>query len=81
MKYEQVDLADSLPPQFLAALPRRLDCPAGNKSWFIILPKVETRGFPIHALWPHARHMTPKVRVVVDELASRFLLEPPWDRN
>ncbi|RRD21309.1 LysR family transcriptional regulator [Brucellaceae bacterium VT-16-1752] len=46
-----------------------------------ILPKVETRGFPIHALWPHARHMTPKVRVVVDELASRFLPEPPWDRH
>lgn len=44
-----------------------------------ILPEIETRGFPIHALWPHARHMAPKVRVVVDELVNRFLPEPPWD--
>jgi DNA-binding transcriptional LysR family regulator len=46
-----------------------------------MLPDVETRGFPIHALWPHARHMAPKVRVAVDELASRFLPEPPWDNS
>ncbi|WP_266064061.1 LysR family transcriptional regulator [Brucella intermedia] len=44
-----------------------------------ILPGIETRGFPIHALWPHARHLAPKVRVVVDELASCFLPEPPWN--
>ncbi len=44
-----------------------------------ILPAVETRGFPIHALWPHARHMAPKVRVVVDELVGRFVTEPLWD--
>lgn len=46
-----------------------------------ILPEIETRGFPIHALWPHARHMAPKVRVVVDELVNRFLPEPPWDMS
>jgi DNA-binding transcriptional LysR family regulator len=46
-----------------------------------VLPEIETRGFPIHALWPHARQMSPKVRVVVDELASRFLARPPWTRN
>lgn len=46
-----------------------------------ILPEIETRGFPIHALWPHARHMAPKVRVVVDELASCFLPQPPWDNG
>ncbi|MBB4955967.1 DNA-binding transcriptional LysR family regulator [Agrobacterium vitis] len=44
-----------------------------------MLPNIETRGFPIHALWPHVRHLAPKVRVVVDELASRFLPEPPWN--
>lgn len=44
-----------------------------------LLPDIKTRGFPIHALWPHARHMAPKVRVVVDELASSFLPEPPWN--
>lgn len=43
-----------------------------------VLSDIETRGFPIHALWPHTRHMSPKVRVVVDELVSRFLPEPPW---
>lgn len=44
-----------------------------------ILPNIETRGFPIYALWPHARHLAPKVRVVVDELASWFLPAPPWN--
>jgi DNA-binding transcriptional LysR family regulator len=44
-----------------------------------VLPGTPTRGFPIHALWPHARQMSPKIRVVVDELANRFLPEPPWD--
>lgn len=46
-----------------------------------VLPEVRTHGFPIHALWPHTRHMSPKIRVVVDELVKRFLPEPPWERN
>ncbi|WP_315810810.1 LysR family transcriptional regulator [Bradyrhizobium sp. SZCCHNR3107] len=46
-----------------------------------VLPEVTTRGFPIHALWPQTRQMSPKVRVVVDELVNRFLPEPPWDRG
>ncbi|WP_315769622.1 MULTISPECIES: LysR family transcriptional regulator [unclassified Bradyrhizobium] len=46
-----------------------------------VLPEIATRGFPIHALWPHTRQMSPKVRVVVDELVERFLPEPPWDRR
>jgi DNA-binding transcriptional LysR family regulator len=46
-----------------------------------ILPEIDTRGFPIHALWPQARHMAPKVRFVVDEIVKRFLPEPPWDRR
>ncbi len=46
-----------------------------------VLPDIATRGFPIHALWPHARQMSPKIRVVVDELVERFLPEPPWDRR
>lgn len=44
-----------------------------------VLPKITTRGFPIHALWPQARQTSPKVRVVVDELVNRFLPKPPWD--
>lgn len=46
-----------------------------------VLPDFKTRGFPIHALWPHARHMSPKIRIVVDELVSRFLPKPPWERS
>ncbi|OLP54397.1 LysR family transcriptional regulator [Rhizobium rhizosphaerae] len=58
-----------------------IDDHLGNSRLIPILPEIETRGFPINALWPHARHMAPKVRVVVDELVNRFLPEPPWDMS
>jgi len=44
-----------------------------------LLPEIATQGFSIHALWPQTRQLAPKVRVVVDELVSRFLPRPPWD--
>lgn len=44
-----------------------------------VLPAARTQGFPIHALWPQTRHMSPKVRVVVDEMVSSFHPEPPWN--
>jgi DNA-binding transcriptional LysR family regulator len=44
-----------------------------------VLPGITTQGFSIHALWPQTRQVAPKVRVVVDELVSRFLPRPPWD--
>ena len=43
-----------------------------------VLPQVATRGFPIHAVWPRSRHVSPRVRVVVDELVGRFQPTPPW---
>ena len=43
-----------------------------------VLPEARTLGFPIHALWPQSRHLSAKVRVVVDELVSHFLPSPPW---
>jgi DNA-binding transcriptional LysR family regulator len=46
-----------------------------------VLPQIQTRGFPIHALWPQSRLTAPKVRVVIDELVARFLPEPPWNKN
>lgn len=46
-----------------------------------VLPQVPTRGYPIHAVWPRARHIAPKVRVVIDELVGRFLPEPPWNQG
>jgi DNA-binding transcriptional LysR family regulator len=44
-----------------------------------ILPDHVCPGLPIHAIWPDGRQQTPKVRVVVDELARHFLPTPPWD--
>ncbi|MGE5505180.1 MAG: LysR family transcriptional regulator [Actinomycetota bacterium] len=35
----------------------------------------------LHAVYPHARHLSPKVRAFVDYLASRFGPEPYWDEG
>ncbi|MDX7999368.1 LysR family transcriptional regulator [Xenorhabdus sp. Reich] len=43
-----------------------------------LLPEVQTQGFPIHAVWPQNRHLSPKVRVVVDALADIFISQIPW---
>lgn len=34
----------------------------------------------IYAVYPHARHLSPKVRAFIDFLAERFGPNPPWDR-
>ena len=34
----------------------------------------------VHAVYPHARHLSPKVRAFVDFLAERFGPVPDWDR-
>jgi DNA-binding transcriptional LysR family regulator len=34
----------------------------------------------VHAVYPHARHLSPKVRAFVDFLAERFGPDPYWDR-
>jgi DNA-binding transcriptional LysR family regulator len=36
-------------------------------------------GATVNAVYPHARHLSPKVRVFVDFLAGRFGPEPYWD--
>jgi DNA-binding transcriptional LysR family regulator len=33
----------------------------------------------LHAVYPHARHLSPKVRVFIDFLAERFGPRPYWD--
>jgi DNA-binding transcriptional LysR family regulator len=43
-----------------------------------VLPKVGTQGFPIHAVWQKNRHLSAKVRRVVDLLAERFVPKAPW---
>ena len=35
----------------------------------------------VHAVYPHARHLSPKVRAFVDFLAERFGPDPYWDRT
>ena len=35
----------------------------------------------VHAVYPHNRHLSAKVRAFVDFLAARFGPEPPWDRT
>lgn len=46
-----------------------------------VLTAFSGEDFPINALWPQTRHLPPKVRVVVDELARRFLPVAPWDES
>ena len=35
----------------------------------------------VHILYPPARHLALKVRVLVDFLAARFRADPPWDQG
>ena len=44
----------------------------------VVLPKVKTVGFPIHAVWQRNQLLSPKVRRVVDLLAERFVPQP-WE--
>ena len=34
----------------------------------------------IYAVYPHNRHLSPKVRAFVDMLVDAFLPVPPWER-
>ncbi len=44
-----------------------------------VLDSYEAADFAIHAVWPHHRHLSPKVRAFVDFLAERFGPAPDWD--
>ncbi|GGY24709.1 LysR family transcriptional regulator [Paludibacterium paludis] len=44
-----------------------------------VLPAVRTQGFPIHAVWLKNRHLSARVRHVVDLLAERFVPHAPWE--
>jgi len=35
----------------------------------------------VYAVYPHSRHLSPKVRVFVDFLAGRFGPVPYWDAS
>lgn len=44
-----------------------------------VLPECQTQGFPIHAVWQKNKHLSGRVRHVVDLLVERFQPEEPWD--
>ena len=44
-----------------------------------ILRHVDADGAPIRAVYPSGRHLSPKVRVFIDELLDAWRPEPPWD--
>lgn len=46
-----------------------------------LLNDYDAGSLPIHALYPHRRHLSAKVRRFVDFLAERFAGQPPWERD
>lgn len=44
-----------------------------------LLPKWEIPELAIHAVYPSARHLSPKVRAFVDHMARHYAGTPPWD--
>jgi DNA-binding transcriptional LysR family regulator len=46
-----------------------------------ILKSFEPEPLYVHAVYPHARHLAPKVRALVDFLVQRFAGEPEWHQG
>lgn len=46
-----------------------------------ILQSFEPEPLYVHAVYPHARHLAPKVRALVDFLVKRFAGEPQWHQG
>jgi DNA-binding transcriptional LysR family regulator len=46
-----------------------------------LLCNFEPETVHVHVVYPHARHLAPKVRAFVDFLAARFAGEPEWHRG
>jgi DNA-binding transcriptional LysR family regulator len=44
-----------------------------------LLPDHEVPGLDIHAVYPHPRNLSPKVRSFVDSLVERYGSRPSWD--
>ena len=45
-----------------------------------VLDEFIAQPLALHAVYPHARHLSPKVRAFVDFLAKRFGPQPYWDQ-
>ena len=46
-----------------------------------ILKAFEPEPLYVHAIYPHGRHLAPKVRAMVDFLVKRFSGEPEWHQG
>lgn len=46
----------------------------------VLLSDYEAETAEIHAVYPHSRHLSAKVRVFIDFLVERFGRHPSWDR-
>ncbi len=46
-----------------------------------LLCNFESELIHVHAVYPHARHLAPKVRFFVDFLAKRYAGEPEWHQG
>jgi len=44
-----------------------------------LLPEFVPTDTGIHAVYPHSRHLSPKVRAFIDFLAERYGPRPHWD--
>jgi DNA-binding transcriptional LysR family regulator len=62
-------------PAFVAAAHLRLG------QLRTILPGFEPEPLFVHAVYPHGRHLAPKVRALVDFLVARFSGEPEWHQG
>ena len=47
----------------------------------VLLPDWTLTDLGIYAVWPHSRHLSAKVRTLVDFLVKHFEAEPYWDRG
>lgn len=46
-----------------------------------VLEAFEPEPYPVHALYPHSRHLAGKVRVLVDFLIERYRDQPDWEKG
>jgi DNA-binding transcriptional LysR family regulator len=52
-----------------------------KKDLVAIMADCKPANMPIQAVWPNVRHLTPKVRLIIDELVKHFNRSPPWELN
>jgi DNA-binding transcriptional LysR family regulator len=66
----------------IALLPTFLTCDAlRNGELQAVLPDQLDADIAIHAVYPHRRHLSAKVRLFVEHLVGCFGPEPDWDRQ